>query len=99
ASVTEAGGSIVLEVASDFAAFATMHADEYRDLARKALGRPVKVEVRAGAAATAGPAEGAAPAAPPPGRKKELLDQASREPAVQEALDLFNGKVVDVREP
>jgi hypothetical protein len=26
-----------------------------------------------------------------------MIDEASREPAVQEALDLFNGKVVDVR--
>jgi hypothetical protein len=27
------------------------------------------------------------------------VEQARREPAVQEVLDLFNGKVVDVRVP
>ena len=30
-------------------------------------------------------------------KRQRVLDEASREPAVQEALDLFNGKVVDVR--
>jgi hypothetical protein len=39
------------------------------------------------------------PEAPSPERKRQrLIEEASREPAVQEALDLFGGRVVDVRE-
>jgi hypothetical protein len=46
------------------------------------------------------PAAAAPAAAPPPdeAKKQRLLQEAEREPAVQEALDLFDGKVVDVRE-
>jgi hypothetical protein len=40
-----------------------------------------------------------APAPSPADLKKERLRQeAEREPAVQEALDLFDGKLLDVRE-
>ena len=41
-----------------------------------------------------------APKEPSPSEQKRerLMKEAAREPAVQEALDLFNGKVVDVRE-
>ena len=89
ASAREEDGTLVLEVGADFAAMALMHQDEYRQLAQKAAGRPLKVRI-----------EGAAP--PPEqkteaDRKQRLIDEASGEPAVQEALDLFNGKVVDVR--
>ena len=42
-------------------------------------------------------AAGEPPAADTAQKRQRLLDEASREPAVQEALDLFNGKVVDVR--
>jgi hypothetical protein len=31
-------------------------------------------------------------------KKERLRQEAAREPAVQEALDLFDGKVLDVRE-
>jgi DNA polymerase-3 subunit gamma/tau len=89
AAARDEDGTLVIEVAADFAAMAAMHQDEYRQLAQKAAGRPLKVRI--------------AGAAPPPeqkteaDRKQRLIDEASREPAVQEALDLFNGKVVDVR--
>ncbi len=83
-----------LAVSPDFAPFAEMHADEYQDLASKALGRKVKVRTSAGAAPK--------PAADEPSateqKRERLMKEAAREPAVQEALDLFNGKVVDVRE-
>jgi DNA polymerase-3 subunit gamma/tau len=97
ARVHEEGDALVLEVAPDYFAMASMHAEEYRELARKASGRPLKVKIAA-AAAEPGPA-GAETAPAPADRKKEkLLEEASREPAVQEALDLFGGRVVDVRE-
>jgi hypothetical protein len=31
-------------------------------------------------------------------KRRKLREEAEREPAVQEALDLFDGRVVDVRE-
>jgi DNA polymerase-3 subunit gamma/tau len=89
------GDTLVLEVASDFATFVEMHEEEYRELAAKAVGRKVKVRVAARAGATtetAGPTHEDL-------RRDKLLKDAAREPAVQDALDLFNGKVVDVREP
>src|SRR5262249_29041035 len=50
------GDTLYLEVTADFAAFASMHLDEYRELASKAAGRKLKIEVSAGAsAAAAGP--------------------------------------------
>jgi len=86
------GDTLSLDVAPDFSTFASMHADDYRELARKAAGRPLKV--RMGTA----PAAEAEAAAPAEARKRRLMEEASREPAVQEALDLFGGKVVEVRE-
>jgi DNA polymerase-3 subunit gamma/tau len=86
------GDTLSLDVAPDFSTFASMHADDYRELARKAAGRPLKVRM---GTAPAGEAEAAAPAE---ARKRRLMEEASREPAVQEALDLFGGKVVEVRE-
>ena len=89
AAARDEDGTLVIEVGADFAAMAAMHQDEYRQLAQKAAGRPLKVRIQG--------------AVPPPeqktetDRKQRLIDEASREPAVQEALDLFNGKVVDVR--
>jgi DNA polymerase III subunit gamma/tau len=91
AQAREDGDTLVIEVPADFATFASMHVDDYRELARKAAGRPVKVRVDALAAA---PAEAGAPAEP----EKQVLEQAAREPAVQEVLDLFGGRVVEVRE-
>jgi DNA polymerase III subunit gamma/tau len=87
------GDTLTLDVAADFSTFAAMHADDYRDLARKAAGRPLKVQVGVAPAAE----EQAAPA-PAEAKKRRLMEEASREPAVQEALDLFGGKVVEVRE-
>ena len=79
-------------MAPDFAALAAMHVDEYRELARAASGRPLKVRIGAAAAPEAGRAldrRGRAGSA--------LADDAVARPAVQEALDLFNGKVLEVR--
>jgi DNA polymerase III subunit gamma/tau len=94
ASATVEGDVVHLALAPDFATFAEMHADEYQELASKALGRKVKVRTSAGAAPK--------PVAEEPSasdqKRERLMKEAAREPAVQEALDLFNGKVVDVRE-
>ena len=86
------GDTLVIDVAPDFAALAAMHVDEYRELARAASGRTWKVRI--GAAAAPEPA----PPTPAETARRRLADDAVRAPAVQEALDLFNGKVVDVRE-
>ena len=89
------GATLVLEVPPDFQSFATMHADEYRDLVRKAAGRPLSVRIGAG-----GTPGGDAPAAPSAAQasREKLREEVEREPAVQEALDLFDARVVDVRE-
>jgi DNA polymerase-3 subunit gamma/tau len=92
------GETLVLEFTPDFSVFADLHADEYRELARKASGRPLKVKITSGAAESPAAVAGE-PEAPSPERKRQrLIEEASREPAVQEALDLFGGRVVDVRE-
>jgi DNA polymerase III subunit gamma/tau len=93
ASARLEGDTLVLEVGRDFATFAEMHAEEYQELAVKAIGRKVKVRVLAGSA------ESAAPPDPTPEEQKrdKLMKAAASEPAVQEAMDLFNGKVVEVR--
>ena len=98
AKAREEGDVLVLEFAPDFSVFADLHGDEYRELARKASGRPMKVKFATAPAvvATVGPASGEA--ATPERSRQRLIEEASREPAVQEALDLFGGRVVDVRE-
>ncbi len=88
------GDTLFLEVAADWAAFATTHAEEYRDLARQAAKRPLKVQIGKSALIP----EPAAPPSPEDVKRQRLRQEAEREPAVQEALDLFEGKVVDVRE-
>jgi DNA polymerase III subunit gamma/tau len=98
AQVREEGDVVVLQVTADFLPLARMHADEYRDLARKASGRTrtLRVEEGAGAApATGGPT---APAAVAETDKQRLHEEAARQPAVKEMLDLFGGRIVDVRE-
>jgi DNA polymerase-3 subunit gamma/tau len=90
------GAALTLEVAADFSTFAGMHADEYRELASKAAGRPLKVTVAAGGGA-AGPEDAPVPSQAELKRER-LMKEASREPAIQEALDLFGGRVVDVRD-
>ena len=88
------GDTLVLEVPADWAAFAAMHVDEYRELARQAAKRPLKIQIGKSAASP----EPAAPPSPEELKRQRLRQEAEREPAVQEALDLFEGKVVDVRE-
>jgi hypothetical protein len=89
------GEALVLEVPPDFLGLARAHLEEYRGLARKAAGHALAVRFEAGAAALEEPA--AAPTAAAE-RRQKLREEAEKEPAVQEALDLFDGRVVDVRE-
>jgi hypothetical protein len=100
ARARQEGDALVLEFAPDFFRMADEHADEYRDLARKASGRPLKVKITSGAVAAPAPeaAAGEPEAASTERKRQRLMEEASREPAVQEALDLFGGRVVDVRE-
>jgi DNA polymerase-3 subunit gamma/tau len=88
ARVRQEGDTLVLEVSADLAAYAGLHADEYRDLAREAAGRPLKVRVDVGAP----PPEDAAATG-----RRALIDDALKEPAVRDVVDLFGGKVVQVR--
>ena len=94
ASARLEGDVLHLVVAADFAAFAAMHDGEYQELAAKALGRKVKVRIVTGAASAAPRTE----PTPAEQKRERLMKEAAREPAVQEALDLFNGKVVAVKE-
>jgi len=88
------GPALVIEVPPDFLAFGAMHEDEYRDLARKAAGRSLPLKISGGAS----PAGEAPARAPQEDRRQQLREEAEKEKAVQEALDLFGGRVVDVRE-
>ena len=63
--------------------------------ARPPAGRALKVRVGARRAAPEAPRRGLAGRG---ARRERLREEAEREPAVQEALDLFDGRVVDVRE-
>ena len=56
--------------------------------------RPAPVRRQGGARLAAA----AVAASPEVARKQQLREEAEKEPAVQEALDLFDGRVVDVRE-
>jgi hypothetical protein len=88
------GKTLTLTVSPAFVTMASTHTDEYRDLARKATGRTLTVEFEAGAATEE-------PETAPSDeelRRQRLRAEAEKEPAVQEALDLFDGRVVDVRE-
>ena len=90
------GQTLVLEMAADFVPLVNLHAEEYRDLLRRAAGGPLGFRAVAGAGAGADD-EAAAPTEAE-SRRQQLREEAEREPAVQEALDLFDGRVVDVRE-
>jgi hypothetical protein len=94
AAVRFDGKSLVVQVPPDFLAFATMHLPEYGEIAKKAAGRAVPVRVEGGAS---GPAPETEPSQEDV-RRQKLREEAEKEPAVQEALDLFDGRVVDVRE-
>ena len=91
------GTTLVLEVAAHFAPLAEAHLDEYRELAGEVNGRPQAVRIGSEA-----PAPAPEPAAATPSQEKlkreRLQKEAAREPAVQEALDLFGGRIVDVRD-
>jgi hypothetical protein len=91
AQAREEGDTLVIDVSPDFAALAAMHVEEYRELARTASGRPWKVRI--GSA----PAPEAPAPSPAEATRRRQADEAVRAPAVQEALDLFNGRVVEVR--
>jgi hypothetical protein len=93
AQVSLDGNTLTLAVPQHFVPFAEMHQDEYRDLARRATGKPVQVRIVAGAAA-----EEAAEPANAPAKKQQLRERAEQDPAVKEALDLFGGRILDVRE-
>ncbi len=92
------GDTLLVEVPADFVAFATMHADEYRDLAKKAAGKSLHVKLVAGGASPPDAPDGPVSVAPEEDRRQRLREEAEKERAVQEALDLFDGRVVDVRE-
>ncbi len=93
------GETLHLDVAPDFIAMATAHADEYEALAREAAGRPLRVRIGVtDATASAGPIGRAATGEPADAQPVEgLMSAAASDPAVQEALDLFNGKVISVK--
>ena len=88
------GHTLTLTVSPDFVTMASMHAADYGALAKTASGKRILVEFEAGAAA----AEPEAAPSEEETRQKRLREEAEKEPAVQEALDLFDGRVVDVKE-
>ena len=88
------GETLVLELPPDFLTFAREHAEDYRALAKKA-GHALALRIEAGAAAALAAPEQASPET---AKRQKLREEAEKEPAVQEALDLFDGRVVDVRE-
>jgi len=95
AAARKDGDTLVLEIPTDFLTLATEHAEDYRALLRKAAGRGVALRIEAGKAAVPVAAPGPSPEV---ARRRKLREEAEKEPAVQEALDLFDGRVVDVRE-
>jgi DNA polymerase III gamma/tau subunit len=94
AAVRFQGDTLVLELPPDFALLASAHADDYKALASKAAGRSVPLQF----ASVSAPAEAPVAASPDLAKKQRLREEAEKEQAVQEALDLFDGRVVDVRE-
>jgi DNA polymerase-3 subunit gamma/tau len=92
------GDTLVLTFGPDILGFARMHEEDFKDLAKKAAGgRAFRIRVEAGEVSAPVAEE---PPAPAPGAvpKKQLAEQAAQQPIVKEALDLFGGTVVDVRE-
>ena len=57
------GDTLAIVVPPDFLAFATMHADELRDLAKKAAGRNLHLKVTSADAPSSAPPAGREPAA------------------------------------
>lgn len=89
------GKALVLRVAADFEPMVMGHLDELAEAARKVVGRPLELRL----APPADPVR--APSAPTQADEQDarLLRAASDDPAVRDALELFNGKVVAVRAP
>jgi hypothetical protein len=83
-----------LTVPGEFAIMAEMHVDEYRQFASQAAGRPLKVKITAGGSVSSEPEQ----PTPAEVQRQDLMQRASSEPVVQEALELFGGRLVDVRE-
>ncbi len=96
ATATLENDTLVLSVGADFTAFAQTHGEEYEALASQAAGRKLKVRIAAGRSAPS--AVAGSGLSPTELSRQRLRQVAETEPAVQEALDLFSGKVVDVRE-
>ncbi len=94
AAVRFQADTLVLELPPDFALLASAHADDYKALASKAAGRTVALQF----ASLSVQAEAPVAASPDVAKKQRLREEAEKEQAVQEALDLFDGRVVDVRE-
>jgi DNA polymerase III subunit gamma/tau len=94
AAVRFQADTLVLELPPDFALLASAHADDYKALASKAAGRTVALQF----ASVSVQAEAPVAASPDVAKKQRLREEAEKEQAVQEALDLFDGRVVDVRE-
>ncbi len=90
ATARREGGTLVLEPEADYAAFVSSHAGDYEELLKRA-GARVKLKVEARSAAAAEPT-------PQQKKREELIQEAAADPAVQVTLDLFGGRVVDVRE-
>jgi DNA polymerase-3 subunit gamma/tau len=88
------GDTLVLEVPQTFGAFAELHLEEYRELAAKVVGRPVKLRL----ATSQGPAEAPAPPSVAELRRQRLRQEAEQDPAVRETIDLFEGRLLDVKE-
>ena len=99
ARLASTGATLTLEVAADFVAL--RRACTWTSTAswpRKAVGaapegRGDRGRGRPPAEEAAARSESAGPA-----KRERLMKEAAREPAVQEALDLFGGSVVDVRD-
>ncbi len=89
------GDTLVLLLPPDFLTFAREHTDDYRAFARTAAGRALTLRIEAGSAGAVVQADEPSPETV---KRKKLREEAEKEPAVQEALDLFDGRVVDVRE-
>jgi hypothetical protein len=89
------GDKLLIQVPAAFVEVIRSHSDEYRELARKAAGRSLQLEIAAAEAASSEPAPAPSPEEE---RRQKLRGEVEKEPAVQEALDLFDGRVVEVRE-
>jgi DNA polymerase-3 subunit gamma/tau len=95
ATARQDGDALVIELPPDFLTFAREHTEDYRALARTAAGHTLSLRIEAGRGAVPLAAEEPSPETV---KRQKLREEAEKEPAVQEALDLFDGRVVDVRE-